>query len=297
MTERYEITTMLQKALSQVPEVFGELQKGTPEEPAISKESVHHFFKYVAGNPLIRPAWFFDVDQQGEGIVDVSTHLVDLILWECFPEQGIDTTQVEVVTARRWPTELSGEQFQKVTGLEAFPDYLQKDINNDKLSTYSNGEFVFTANGVHGKVSVIWNFQAPEGAQDTHFSMMRGSLANLVIRQDKDQNYKPTLYVEPTGEADKENFEAKLQKAVEQISQEHPGLSVQSADKGWEIIIPEKYKLGHESHFSQVTEKYLQYLTDGKIPEWENLKHDYKILPYHAGLSDEQGRSSIRKKI
>ncbi len=71
MTERYEITTALQRALSQQPAVFGELVPGTVDEPAISKESVHHFFKYVSGNPLVRPAWFFDVAQQGEGVVDV----------------------------------------------------------------------------------------------------------------------------------------------------------------------------------------------------------------------------------
>ena len=197
MTERYEITTVLQRALSQQPAVFGELVPGTVDEPAISKESVHHFFKYVSGNPLVRPAWFFDVAQQGEGIVDVSTHLVDLILWECFPEQAIDTTEVEVVAARRWATELDPEQFEQVTGLDEFPDYLQNDVQDGKLSVFSNGEINFTVRGVHGKASVIWNFQAPEGAADTHYSIMRGTQANLVIRQDAEQNYQPTLYVEP----------------------------------------------------------------------------------------------------
>ena len=82
MTERHEITTVLQKELSQVPAVFGELQKGTLENPAVTKESVHHFYKTVAGNPIKRPAWFFDPTQRGEGLVDVSTHLVDLIQFE-----------------------------------------------------------------------------------------------------------------------------------------------------------------------------------------------------------------------
>src|SRR5690606_16337669 len=77
MTERFEITTILQRELSMLPEVFGTLEKGTPENPAITKESVHHFYKYVAGSVLTRPAWFLDVAQQGEGIVDVMTHLVD----------------------------------------------------------------------------------------------------------------------------------------------------------------------------------------------------------------------------
>ena len=89
MTERYEITSILQKALVNIPEVFGTLQKGTPDEPAVIKESVHHFFKYVSGNPIKRPAWYFDTDQQGEGLVDVTTHLVDLVQWGCFPEQII----------------------------------------------------------------------------------------------------------------------------------------------------------------------------------------------------------------
>lgn len=79
MTERYEITTVLQRELSQQTGLFGELVKGTPDEPAITKESVHHFSKIVAGVPLRRPQWFFDVRQNGEGIVDVTTHLVDLI--------------------------------------------------------------------------------------------------------------------------------------------------------------------------------------------------------------------------
>ena len=50
MTERYEVTTILQRELSKIPEVFGTLQKGTADEPAVTKESVHHFFKYVSGS-------------------------------------------------------------------------------------------------------------------------------------------------------------------------------------------------------------------------------------------------------
>ncbi len=103
MTQRYEITTILQKLLTENADVFGSLKKGTPEEPSVTKESVHHFFKYVAGNPLKRPAWYFDANHQGEGLVDVTTHLVDLVQWECFPEQIIDyTTDIEMLDARRW---------------------------------------------------------------------------------------------------------------------------------------------------------------------------------------------------
>src|SRR5688572_2967965 len=36
MTERFEINTILQKEISMIPEIFGELEKGTPDNPAIS---------------------------------------------------------------------------------------------------------------------------------------------------------------------------------------------------------------------------------------------------------------------
>jgi hypothetical protein len=35
------------------------------------------------------------------------------------------------------------------------------------------------------------------------------------------------------------------------------------------IIIPNKYKVGHEAHFNQVATKYLNYLKAGKMPDWE----------------------------
>ena len=73
-----------------MPDVFGKLEEGTPDNPSVTKESIHHFYKYVSGNILTRPAWFMDTKQQGEGIVDVTTHLVDLVQWECFPEQTLD---------------------------------------------------------------------------------------------------------------------------------------------------------------------------------------------------------------
>ncbi len=271
MTERYEVTTIMQKLLSQLPGLFGELEKGSPDDPAITKESVHHFFKYVSGKALIRPAWFFDTQQQGEGIVDVSTHLVDLVFWECFPEQIIDyPNDIKINSTKRWPTKLSPEQFERVTGLSKFPDYLQKDIKSDSiLHTYSNGEIGFSVNDVHAKVSVIWNYQAPEGAGDTHFSIMRGTKANLIIRQGAEENFKPVLYVEPVESSDPATFEVALSEAIKKLENQYPGLSFQASGNTWKIMIPEKFKIGHEGHFAQVTEKYLQYLIDGKLPDWE----------------------------
>ncbi|WP_372638718.1 putative oxidoreductase C-terminal domain-containing protein [Fodinibius sp.] len=280
MTERFEITTLLQRTLSQYPDVFGSLEKGTPENPAITKESVHHFFKYVSGQPLIRPGWYFDVDQQGEAIVDVSTHLVDMILWETFPGEGIDTSDVEVVQADRWVTEMTPGEFEKVTQMEPYPDYLQEDLDEeDNLQVFANGSFVFEVKGVHGKVSVEWDYQAPEGTGDTHYSIMRGSKANLVIRQGEEQDYVPTLYVEPLSENIGEEYEDALRDAIDEIAREYSGVSLSETSAGWQVVIPDEHRVGHEAHFAQVTEQYLQYLVEGEIPEWErkNLLTKYYL--------------------
>jgi predicted dehydrogenase len=271
MTERYEVTTILQKELSQIPGVFGRLLQGSPEDPAITKESVHHFFKYVSGKALVRPAWFFDVKQQGEGIVDVSTHLVDLIQWEAFPGIVLKKEDVKITAADRWTTDLTPEMFGKVTGLDSYPEYLMKDVKDDTLKVYSNGEINYTLRGIHAKVSVTWNFQAPEGTGDTHYSVMRGSRCNLVIRQGEEEGYIPRLYIEQTGEDDPEAFASALEKAVnEQIAASYPGVQLKKLGEGhWMLEIPEKYRVGHEAHFGQVTEKFLGYVKSGTIPEWE----------------------------
>lgn len=268
MTERFEATTMMQKQFSLLPTVFGELVQGTPQEPAISKESVHHFFKYVSGNPLVRPPWFFDVNEEGEGLVDVTTHLVDLIQWEAFPDQIMDTAQIEMITARRWPTMVSQAGFSEVTGHSVFPDYLKKDVVNDTLQVYCNGEMTYKIKDVHAKVSVVWNYRAPEGTGDTHYSIMRGTKSDLIIKQGEEEAYRPVLYIRShTGP----ELEGQLNKAMNQeVAALFPGTTLTQMEEGlWKVDIPEAFKVGHEAHFAQVTENYLSYLEAGTMPKWE----------------------------
>jgi predicted dehydrogenase len=269
MTERYEITTILQREFSMLKEVFGDLEKGAPDNPAITKESVHHFYKYVSGSVLTRPAWFMDVDQQGNGVVDVSTHLVDLVQWECFPEQILDYTQdVEVTSARRWYTDMTLSEFKAITKTDGFPDYLQKDIVNDTiLRVYSNGEINFKLRGVNAKVSVIWAYRSPGDGGDTHYSIMRGTKSNLIIRQGSEQQYKPTLYIEPL--QNDAAFEASLTNEIKNVQARYPGVDLKKIDAGYEVIIPDQYKDGHEAHFAQVTSKFLEYLKNKNLPDWE----------------------------
>ncbi len=271
MTERYEITTILQRELAHTPDVFGSLLEGSLEEPAVTKESIHHFSKQVSGRPLVRPVWYFDVEQQGEGMVDVTTHLVDLIQWEAFPDEVLKKEDVEIISARRWTTDLTLEMFSKVTQMNEFPGFLEKDIENGVLKVYSNGEINYRLKGIHAKVSVIWDFEAPQGSGDTHYSIMRGSKSNLIIKQGKEENFIPSLYVEASEKEDLKTFTASLEKAVHQdLDALYPGIRLNKLqDRLWEVQIPAIHREGHEAHFGQVTEKYLRYLASGQMPEWE----------------------------
>jgi len=271
MTERYEITTIIQRELTKIPEVFGGLTEGTPLQPAIVQESVHYFSKVVSGNALKRPAWFFDTAQQGEGIADVTTHLVDLAQWEGFPEMILNKSDVQLISAKHWSTDLTQKQFEEVTKLSEFPEFLKKDVESNQLKVYSNGEIVYKLKGKTVRVSVIWNFEDPLGVGDTHYSIMRGKLCNVIIKQGKDESFKPTVYIEANTIEGLSAFEGSLKNAVEQdIATNYPGLKlIKLNDKLWTIDIPEKYKQGHEAHFAEVTGKYLSYLKAGKLPEWE----------------------------
>ena len=271
MTERYEITIALQRELARMPEVFGSFVPGTPENPAVAIESVHHFFKQVAGKPLIRPAWFFDATQQGEAVPDVGTHLIDLVQWQCFPDQVLNWRKdIKVTSAKSWPTKLTLAQFKQATGLEEYPNFLKKDVGPDNILNVSqNGEVNYTIRGIHAKVTALWNFEAPAGTKDSHNALFRGTRANLVIKQGPEQNYNPTLCIENVAGTPVAEFEKIVRAAVAKLAITWPGVEVKPAGTAWDIMVPAKYNVGHEAHFAQVTQRYLRYLADGKMPAWE----------------------------
>src|SRR6185369_4972974 len=96
---------------------------------------------------------------------------------------------------------------------------------------------------------------------------MRGTKANLIVRQGTEENFQPTLYIEPTY-ADP-SYESTLQEQLKKIQDKYPGVELKKKNKSWIVIIPDKYKEGHEAHFARVTENFLEYLQKGNMPAWE----------------------------
>jgi hypothetical protein len=192
------------------------------------------------------------------------------VQWECFPEVLLDYQKdIRMHSAKRWPTAITAAQFRQVTTQPAFPGFLQKDVKDSILQVYANGEMNYSIRGVHAKITMIWDVQPPEGAGDAHYSCIRGTKAKLVVRQGKEQHYLPTLYIEDPDEKMQVVSQEVLLRNMRTILEKYPGVSLKKAEKGWEVVIPGKYVIGHEQHFALVTQKYLQYLKDGKVPDWE----------------------------
>ena len=267
MTERNEITTILQRALVASKDLYGEQEKGTPDDPAVTKVSVHHFFKLVNGKPLQRPGWYYDTDQQGEAIVDVTTHLTDLVQWETFPGETLSYGDVKMIKARTWPTPITAADYKTSTGLDTWPEFLKKDVDkNNVLQCKANGEFTYALKGVYAKVSVEWHFMPPKGTGDTHYSLMRGTKSEIVIRQGPEEGYKPRVYVKPRPGQDKAALAKALAAATSEFCKNYPGVTFEETADGWRMAVPQKYEIGHEAHFSQVMNRYLGWMRKGEQP-------------------------------
>lgn len=264
MTERSEITTVLQKELSHLPAIFGKLVHGTTQNPAIFMESIHYFYKFVSGSPLKRPTWFMDVSQQGEGIADVMVHLVDLAQWMNFPNVSLTNKDIKFNAAKRWATPMTLSQFSIITGASQFPAFLKKDLKNDStINVFANGEINYNLRDVHTKLIALWNYSASEGG-DTHYSLIRGTKANIEIRQGKVEKFVPQLYIKPFNLSENE-----LNKTFESLKVKYPGINLKKQGTEWLVEIPDLYRTGHEAHFGEVMERFLKYQVKNQLPAWE----------------------------
>jgi predicted dehydrogenase len=289
MTERFEVTTILQRELVMDRAAFGEIVPGTTAEPAVYMESVHHLMKTVAGAPNIRPAWFFDTAEQGEGASDIGTHLVDLVQWTLFPNQAVDyRSDVRVLAAQRWPTWISEADFKRVTNTPRFPESLAGSVKDGRLEYYCNTLVSYALKGIQVKLNVIWDWEAPAGAGDTHFALYRGTRSRVEVRQTQADAFVPELYVIPARADLKSEVLAAVQARIAALQKTYPGIGVEDRGAELRITIPQKFRVGHEAHFAQVTEHFLGYLRDRRtLPAWErpNMIAKYFVTTSGAELS------------
>ena len=261
MTERYETLNILAKALLADKDLFPD------GADSVDIVDIHHFCKMVLGKPTRRPGWYYDVKQQGEGIADVTTHFIDLIFWELFPEQPIGVANIENLTAEHYPTEISPEQYRLSTGLETFPDYLKEYVNiNGNLDVYSNGKISFNVNGTYVNIAVRWDFMpSDEKVSDSFCQRILSKKAELDILQDRETGYKRELFI-------KSSDEDAVMSAIKRLSTMYPYVSVTKTDDDrFHVSVPDEYRTGHEEHFSKVARTFISSMNDTGIQEWEKV--------------------------
>ncbi len=290
MTERFEASNALQRALVMDAAVFGEIVPGTPAEPGVYIESVHHLMKVVSGAPNIRPTWFFDVSQQGEGFNDIGTHLVDLVQWTLSPERAVDAkADVKVLDAYRWPTMIPEADFRRVTGTAGFPDSLKPQRQGRRARVLlQHLRDLHAARRAHVSLNVIWDWEAPAGSGDTHFAVYRGSKARIEARQTKADAYKPEVYIVPNRAADAPAILAAAKARMAAAAAEWPGVGAEMKGAEIKITMPEALRVGHEAHFAQVTARFLTYLRDrSTLPAWErpNMVAKYTVTTLGTEMS------------
>jgi predicted dehydrogenase len=278
MTERYEITSILQREIVNDPVLFGPIESGDREQPGIWMESVHYLKKQVAGIPLRRPWWFFDTAQVGEALADVGTHLVDLVMWTLSHDEPIDYSRdVQILEARRWPTILGREQFEAITGLADYPDELGPWLEGERLNCFCNNHVTYSVRGVHVRLDVLWSYEAAKGGGDTHNAIYHGSRCSAVVRQKGGDSAQ--LIVAPKSNHKSAVADA-LGRCVDRWQRFYPGVRQETVGDEFHIAIPDVYRTGHEAHFAQVTAEFLRYL---KNPEsWPVVETAHLLAKYYT---------------
>jgi hypothetical protein len=119
---------------------------------------------------------------------------------------------------------------------------------------------------VHVRLKALWNYEAPEGG-DTHVAIVRGAARGSRSSRGRAE-VAPELYVVPNRlpEALRSGRGcAPSRRAGENTSRPH-----RRGRGGLRVGIPDRYRVGHEPHFAEVTERFLGYLKDpASLPKWE----------------------------
>ena len=258
MTSRHETVARLTRKMAADPDLLGPLH-GQADAPAIDIQSVHHLLKVVNGAPLRRPAWYYDTRVQGDGLVDIQSHMVDQAQWIVGDGPGFRFDEdVALADARRWDTPVPLGLFRASTGLGAFPEALEPQVDAGVLQLACNGEIRYRLRGVPVRQRAEWGQREPDGGGDMHRTTVRGEHAVLTARTGPETGFRGELHVAPRDPG--AGFDARLSERLAAWAAEMPGLAHRPSPLGREIVIPDALHTPHEAHFAMVLEEFLDLL-------------------------------------
>lgn len=283
MTFRHEVVACLTRRVVASRELFGELDPSAGG-PAIDIRSVHHLLKVVNGAPLRRPAWYYDTRVQGDGLVDIQSHMTDQAQWLVGDDAGFDYRRdFELEGADRWSTPVPLELFRASTGRDDYPDALRERVTGGVLALACNGEIRYRLRGVTVRQRAEWGQHEPEGGGDAHRATVRGTGATIVARRGPESGFRAELHVSPREAGPR--FEARLDEALSAWRRELPGLARRPSALGHEIVIPDPLHTPHEAHFAMVLDRFLDRVEGAAWPATlaARIRTRYTLLAHAHG--------------
>jgi predicted dehydrogenase len=277
MTERHEVLARLRQRVVATPRLFGEFARSA-EHPAIEIASMHHLYKVVNGKPLRRPPWYYDVGVQGDGLVDIQSHLADQVQWMVLGAQvGEPERDIELHAARRWATPVSLDLYRESTGEAAFPEALREFVHDGVLALPCNGEIDYSLRGVRVRQRAEWGQREAPGGGDLHPCVVRGTRCNLHVHHGPETGHVAELHLEPVAG---NHIQAPLEEFIADAQHDFPDLGTQVIDMGYTFTIPGALRTTHESHFAMVLEDFLDYVDTQRWPDWllPGIRMRYELL-------------------
>lgn len=286
MTGRHDVAARVLKRLADAPDVFGRFRTDTP---AVEAESVHQLAKQVDGAPLRRPWWFFDAREQGSGVVDIPTHLVDQAQW-LLEGTGVAPGEAPVLLrAAVWSTRVPAATFATITGHPGFPPALEPFIEGGALHYPGNAELEYRIGAVTARAVTRWEALPPPDATDASRLVVRGTRATLHLEQ---HGPRRRLVVETADAGAAHALTDRL--ATWQAA--WPGLRAEdpTGHGRHEVSVPAALDAGHERHFPRVLGELLTAIDDRRWPAAEAARTlaKYTLLARAAAVTGVRGGPS-----
>lgn len=295
MTERQDVAARLQQRVVATESVFGRFATADDGPPAIEFRSVHHLCKTVDGRPLRRPEWYYDVRIQGDGLVDIQSHLVDRAQWlvettgpsvSGSSGPGSRSSDEAVIDrAQRWTTPVPLELFIESTGASAFPSSMREDVDGGMLHLACNGRIDYRLRGVTVRQDTRWEARQPPGGGDAHTATARGTGATVIVRHGPETGGSPQIHLDPTGTPD---LAARVSNAMPAWQEEFPGLEAVVAETsgkaaigaGLQLVLPTALRTPHETNFARVLDEFLDHVERSVWPSdlAKRIRQRYTLL-------------------
>ena len=257
MTERSEITTILQRELSQDPQVAGDDRaRARPSEPALEMDErpPHPEARGRRAATCGPPGSSTPTSRARPSRTSPPTSWTSCRSCSS-PGRPIDTgRRSAAVGAALADAAARDAAAARDRARRSSPPALAGKMKDDRLDYFANGEASFTVRGVHARVKVLWNYEAPAGGGDTHVARRarepvagrgaagrRAAVAARALRR-----------AEPAGGRRGDPGGARAA-ASRRSRRPAPASRCSTRATRLRVVVPDRYRVGHEAHFAEVT--------------------------------------------